>query len=171
LSKSRVRPTQPPRGRDGPNPVDAHVGGRVRLRRKMLGLSQEQLGDALGISYQQVQKCERGANRIGPSRLIEMARVLDVPVTFFFDDVDPVRAPAIPEGFAEPTAVGHDPLSQPETIELVAAYFEITDTKSRRCLLELVKALANTDKRPIAAAPDRTPSTHADRTHVTEPPV
>src|SRR5712675_2882260 len=87
-----------------PNPIDVHVGSRVRLRRTMLGLSQEKLGDAIGLTFQQVQKYERGANRIGASRLHELSRVLDVPVEFFFDDTDPVRAPAIPSGFAEPPA-------------------------------------------------------------------
>src|ERR1700729_2418528 len=85
---------------DRPHPTDVHVGSRVRLRRNMLGLSQEKLGEAIGLTFQQVQKYERGANRIGASRLLELARVLDIPVTFFFDNVDPVRAPAIPQGFA-----------------------------------------------------------------------
>ena len=89
---------------DKPNPIDIHVGSRVRLRRNMLGLSQEKLGEAIGLTFQQVQKYERGANRIGASRLHDLSRVLDVPVSFFFDDMDPVRAPAIPAGFAEPAA-------------------------------------------------------------------
>src|ERR1700739_1133494 len=85
-----------------PNPVDVHVGGGVSLRRPLLGMSQEKLGEAIGLTFQQVQKYERGANRIGASRLHDLSRVLDVPVSFFFDDMDPVRAPAIPAGFAEP---------------------------------------------------------------------
>src|SRR5271154_3705230 len=85
---------------DRPNPVDIHVGSRVRLRRNMLGLSQEKLGEAIGLTFQQVQKYERGANRIGASRLHELSRFLDVPVQFFYDDQDPVRAPAI-AGFEE----------------------------------------------------------------------
>ena len=83
---------------DRPNPIDIHVGSRVRLRRNMLGLSQEKLGEAIGLTFQQVQKYERGANRIGASRLLELSRVLDVPVAFFYDETDPVRAPAIPSG-------------------------------------------------------------------------
>src|SRR6186997_1732132 len=86
-----------------PNPVDVHVGTRVRLRRTLLGLSQEKLGEAIGLTFQQVQKYERGANRIGASRLWDLSRVLDCPVSFFFDDMDPVRAPAM-GGFAEPPA-------------------------------------------------------------------
>jgi transcriptional regulator with XRE-family HTH domain len=119
------------------------VGSRVRLRRNMLGLSQEKLGEAIGLTFQQVQKYERGANRIGASRLHELSRVLDVPVSFFFDDLDPVRAPAIPGGFAEPPteAFEADPLRRRETVELVEAYYAIEDTAIRRRLLDLAKAL------------------------------
>lgn len=70
-----------------PNPIDVHVGSRVRLRRTLLGLSQERLGEAVGLTFQQIQKYERGANRIGASRLFEFSRILDVPVSFFFDDM------------------------------------------------------------------------------------
>src|SRR5215208_5533266 len=70
-----------------PNPIDVHVGSRVRLRRTLLGMSQEKLGEAIGLTFQQVQKYERGANRIGASRLFDLSRVLDVPVSFFFDDM------------------------------------------------------------------------------------
>jgi transcriptional regulator with XRE-family HTH domain len=89
---------------DTPNPIDIRVGSRVRLRRNMLGLTQESLGEAIGLTFQQVQKYERGANRIGASRLYALSQALDVPVSFFFDDIDPVRAPAIPGGFSEPPA-------------------------------------------------------------------
>jgi transcriptional regulator with XRE-family HTH domain len=129
---------------DKPNPIDVHVGSRVRLRRNMLGLSQEKLGEAIGLTFQQVQKYERGANRIGASRLHDLSRVLDVPVSFFFDDMDPVRAPAIPAGFAEqsPEAFDSDPLRKRETVELVKAYYTVEDPLVRRRLFELAKALA-----------------------------
>ena len=129
---------------DKPDPVDVQVGARVRLRRNMLGMSQERLGEKLGLTFQQVQKYERGANRIGASRLYELSRVLDVPVAFFFDDVDPVRAPAIPGGFAEPPAEAFesDPLRRRETVELVRAYYGIGDAALRRRLFDLAKALA-----------------------------
>jgi transcriptional regulator with XRE-family HTH domain len=127
---------------DKPNPIDVHVGSRVRLRRNMLGLSQEKLGEAIGLTFQQVQKYERGANRIGASRLHDLSRVLDVPVSFFFDDMDPVRAPAIPAGFAEPQSVDADPLRKRETVELVSAYYRIEDQVVRRRLFDLAKALA-----------------------------
>src|SRR6187200_2817808 len=124
--------SQPPRrpGRprmETPNPIDIRVGARLRLRRNMLGLSQEKLGEAIGLTFQQIQKYERGANRIGASRLHELSRVLDVPVSFFFDDRDPVRAPAIPGGFAEPPPepFESDPLRRRETVELIEAYYAI----------------------------------------------
>ena len=134
---------------DKPNPIDIQVGSRVRLRRNMLGLSQERLGEAIGLTFQQVQKYERGANRIGASRLHQLSQVLDVPVSFFFDDVDPVRAPAIPAGFEEPSAEGFDsdPLRRPETAELIEAYFAIGDVAVRRRLLDLARALANEAER------------------------
>jgi transcriptional regulator with XRE-family HTH domain len=110
----------------------------------MLGLSQEKLGEAIGLTFQQVQKYERGANRIGASRLHDLSRVLDVPVSFFFDDIDPVRAPAIPSGFHEPEADAFDadPLRKRETIELVKAYYRIDDVAVRRRIFDLAKALA-----------------------------
>ena len=133
---SRVTRLPGRRKLEKPNPVDVQVGSRVRLRRNMLGLSQEKLGEAIGLTFQQVQKYERGANRIGASRLHELSRVLDVPVSFFFDDTDPVRAPAIPGGFAEPPAEAFesDPLRRRESIELVEAYYAIDDTAVRRRL-------------------------------------
>src|ERR1700693_562734 len=114
---------------DKPNPIDVQVGSRVRRRRNRLGLSQEKLGEAIGLTFQQVQKYERGANRVGASRLHELSRVLDVPVQFFYDDQDPVRAPAIPSGFEEAPQEGFDsdPLRRRETRELVAAYYQVED--------------------------------------------
>ena len=128
-----------------PHPTDIRVGARIRLRRMMLGMSQEQLGSALGLTFQQVQKYERGSNRVGASRLHQLSRVLDVPPAFFFDDVDPVRAPAIPGGFAEPPAEAFDsdPLRRRETIELVEAYYAIGDSAVRRRLFDLARALAS----------------------------
>jgi transcriptional regulator with XRE-family HTH domain len=99
----------------------------------MLALTQEQLGEMIGLTFQQVQKYERGANRIGASRLHELSRILDVPVSFFFDNTDPVRAPAL-GGVAEPPVeeLKADPLHQPEAIELVRTYFSIEDAAVRR---------------------------------------
>src|SRR5437016_10124339 len=99
---------------DTPNPVDVHVGSRVRLRRTLLGMSQEKLGEAIGLTFQQVQKYERGANRIGASRLFDLSRVLDVPVSFFFDDMAHETA-GRQGGFAESQeAFDSKELSKPE---------------------------------------------------------
>lgn len=132
-----------------PRPVDMHVGKRVRLRRTLLGMSQERLGQAIGLTFQQIQKYERGANRIGASRLFELSRVLDVPVSFFFDDMaDDIkeRAGQPAGGFAEnPQATFEpDPLTKRETLELVRAYYRINNPQVRKRLFELVKSIANT---------------------------
>jgi len=132
-------------GSDHPHPVDVHVGARVRLRRTLLGMSQEKLGDALGLTFQQVQKYERGTNRIGASRLYHLSRVLDVPVQFFFDEFDHARMPAAHgAGLSEPPAaafegekgVGRD------SLELMRVYQRITDLALRRRLFDLAKAIA-----------------------------
>ncbi|WP_114395751.1 helix-turn-helix domain-containing protein [Oleisolibacter albus] len=127
-----------------PNPVDIHVGSRVRLRRTLLGMSQEKLGEAIGLTFQQVQKYERGANRIGASRLFDLSRVLDVPVSFFFDDMpagEPARGEAKSAG--EPEAGELDPMAKRETLELVRAYYRITDPAVRKRIFELTKAVAS----------------------------
>ena len=148
ISRTPRRPGR--RKSDKPNPIDVHVGSRVRLRRNMLGLSQEKLGEAIGLTFQQVQKYERGANRIGASRLLELSRVLDVPVSFFYDQTDPVRAPAIPTGFGEEPQEGFDsdPMRRRETLELIDAYYEIEDVAARRRLFDLAKALATAAEAP-----------------------
>ncbi len=110
----------------------------------MLGLSQQRLGEAVGLTFQQVQKYERGANRIGASRLHELSQVLNIPVSFFFDDTDPVRAPAM-GGFSE-SPVGTfeaDPLRKQETIELSRAYLAIENATVRQRFRDLVKALVS----------------------------
>jgi transcriptional regulator with XRE-family HTH domain len=128
-----------------PNPIDIHVGRRVRLRRTLLGMSQEKLGMALGLTFQQVQKYERGVNRIGSSRLYQLSQILDVPVSFFFDDMPPLEGKAIPPGLAEPPPAifVKDPMIKRETLELVRAYYRITDAGARKRLFELTKAMAN----------------------------
>jgi transcriptional regulator with XRE-family HTH domain len=136
------------------DPVDVHVGSRVRLRRTLLGLSQERLGEAVGLTFQQIQKYERGANRIGASRLYDMSRVLDVPVQFFFDEMP--AEPAI-EGYqplsgdAEPTGtvMDQDPMAKRETLELVRTYYRIPNSTLRRKLFDLAKALANFSPKPV----------------------
>jgi transcriptional regulator with XRE-family HTH domain len=139
-----------------PSPIDIHVGSRVRLRRTLLGMSQERLGDALGLTFQQVQKYERGVNRVGASRLFDISRVLDVPISYFFDDMPegmsetPVSGPrGRMYGFAEtqePFAPGvDDHMNKRETLELVRAYYRITDPAVRKRMFDLMKSLAPTE--------------------------
>ena len=125
-----------------PEPVDVHVGSRVRLRRTLLGMSQDKLGKALNLTFQQIQKYERGANRIGSSRLYQLSQILDVPVSFFFDDMTPEvsgKASGMAEGEAQSFEVGQ--LSRRETLELVRAYYKISNPAVRKKLFEMVKAL------------------------------
>lgn len=131
-----------PRGSKGEaatgHPVDVHVGARVRLRRTLIGLSQEQVGKGVGLTFQQLQKYERGANRISASRLFDLSRILDVPISFFFDGLDETgTGPSpIPES-GEP-----DPMRKRETLELVRAYYRIDDPVVRKRLFDLTKTLA-----------------------------
>ena len=158
-----------PKGRtsaSGPNPVDVHVGKRLRLRRTMLGFSQEKLGEAIGLTFQQVQKYERGANRIGCSRLFDLSRVLDVDIGYFFEDMPNEVANSSPArrqgGWSDrdQAAFEHerDPMVKRETLELVRAYFKIEDDAIRKRLFEMTKALAAVSRRKAdkpATAPRR----------------
>jgi len=122
-----------------PNPPDRHVGARVRMRRMMLSMSQEKLGDALGLTFQQVQKYEKGANRIGASRLQHIADILQVPISFFFDGaVETGEFKAI-----EPKSLYvSDFLASSEGVALVKAYMKIKDAKLRRCIVQLVEQIS-----------------------------
>ena len=130
-----------------PNPIDIHVGSRVRLRRMMLGMSQEKLGDQLGITFQQIQKYEKGTNRIGASRLQHIARVLSVPISFFFEDAPPTPN-SDTAGFEEasPTNYVVDFLSSSEGIQLNKAFVRIKDPHQRRRIIDLVRAMAGEDE-------------------------
>ena len=141
-----------------PSPIDVHVGSRIRLRRTLMGMSQERLGEALGLTFQQVQKYERGVNRVGASRLFDLSRVLDVPISFFFDDMpEPLatvyggqssavgggrRNYAFAEGQEGFGAGGDEAMNRRETLDLVRAYYRITDGAVRKRVLDLVKSLA-----------------------------
>ena len=126
-----------------PNPIDIHVGSRIRLRRTMLGMSQERLGESLGITFQQIQKYEKGTNRVGASRLQNISSILNVPVSFFFEDA-PGDAPGGQPGMAEAAGPNYvvDFLSSSEGLQLNRAFVRIEDPKVRRKLIELAKALA-----------------------------
>ncbi len=124
-----------------PNPIDKHVGSRVRMRRMMVNMSQEKLGEKLGITFQQIQKYEKGTNRIGASRLQQIANVLGVPVGFFFEG-----AP-VPEGGAKGFSEGSpayiaDFLATSDGLALTKAFMKITDSKVRRRIVDLVEALS-----------------------------
>jgi len=126
-----------------PDPIDIHVGSRVRMRRTLLGMSQEKLGNALSLTFQQIQKYERGANRIGSSRLYKLSHILDVPVGYFFEEMQKEtvqRAKGLSD--SNSATFEQDQLAKRETLELVRAYYKVTDPKVRKRLFELVKAVA-----------------------------
>lgn len=129
-------------GKKKPNPIDIHVGGRIRLRRNMQGMSQERLGEQLGITFQQIQKYEKGTNRVGASRLQEISSILQVPVAYFFEDA-PGGSPT--SGFAEDNQTDYvvDFLSSSEGLSLNRAFARIQDPKVRRRIIDLVRSLAD----------------------------
>ncbi|MDX1485382.1 MAG: helix-turn-helix domain-containing protein [Alphaproteobacteria bacterium] len=148
MAKATIRkPRRPARATKGrSNPIDAHVGSRVRQRRMLLGMSQEMLGKAVGLTFQQIQKYERGINRIGASRLFTLSKVLNVPISFFFEEMPRALAAAGSKarGFAESSvAFEADPMANRETAELVRAYYRIGDAKQRRKVLELLRSMAD----------------------------
>lgn len=136
--------TDTPQGRT-PNVVDLHVGGRVRMRRKMLGVSQEALAEALKLTFQQVQKYERGANRVSAGKLYEIAKILQVPVSFFFDGLADPMSPAAENVGAETERVVTAFLNTPEGLELAEMFPKIGRGRVRRQVLDLVRAMAEDD--------------------------
>jgi transcriptional regulator with XRE-family HTH domain len=125
-----------------PNPVDKYVGSRVRMRRIMLGMSQEKLGEALGLTFQQVQKYEKGTNRVGASRIQQISEILQVPVSFLFEGGPSGIAGG--EGFSEGTSPAYisDFLATSEGLALTRAFTRITDAKLRRSIVEMVEQIA-----------------------------
>lgn len=138
---------RPPLGT--PRPVDVHVGARLRQRRTLLGMSQEKLGEAVALTFQQIQKYERGANRIGASRLYQLAQVLDVSVSYFFEEmpgeVQKTRGDYASKASSQvlENVQVSDPMARRETLELVRAYYRIEDPKVRKRMFELTKSIAN----------------------------
>jgi transcriptional regulator with XRE-family HTH domain len=126
-----------------PNPVDAHVGSRVRLRRMLLGMSQERLGESMGLTFQQVQKYEKGVNRIGASRLFQISKILDVPVQFFFEEAPHADGGAA-KGMAEADSETFilEFLNSREGLELNRAFVKIANSKVRKSVVDLVRALS-----------------------------
>ncbi|MCH9053392.1 MAG: helix-turn-helix transcriptional regulator [Proteobacteria bacterium] len=128
-----------------PSPVDVHVGARLRRRRTLLGMNQTKLGDAIGVTFQQVQKYESGANRISASRLFDLSRMFEGPVEYFFDDMPTAVAASSPTqggGKAkEPPSYEPNPMAKRETLQLVRAYYKIRDPQVRKRLYELTRAI------------------------------
>lgn len=125
-----------------PHPVDVHVGKQLRMRRVILGLSQETIGKAIGVTFQQVQKYERGINRVGSSRLYEFSKYLTTPVSYFFEGLDTQHhsAGSIAE---EAVALEREKMASRETLEMMRAYYRITDPNVRNRVFELIKSLAD----------------------------
>jgi transcriptional regulator with XRE-family HTH domain len=130
-----------------PNPTDKHVGARVRMRRMMLGMSQEKLGDALGLTFQQVQKYEKGANRIGASRLQQISQILQVPVSFFFEGAPTAPGHEPQDGISQAPSPAYisDFLATSDGLALTKAFMGIKDAKLRRRIVDLVEQIAGDD--------------------------
>jgi transcriptional regulator with XRE-family HTH domain len=138
---------------ENPDPIDIHVGSRLRMRRNLVGLSQEQLGKSLGLTFQQIQKYERGINRMGSSRLFQIAKTLSVPVAYFFEEIPASFSLSTPPGFADNEQSSlegapekqsdYDILRRRETLELIRAYYRIQDDKQRRKIYELIRSMSD----------------------------
>ncbi len=128
-----------------PNPIDKHVGSRVRMRRMMLGMSQEKLGNSLGLTFQQVQKYEKGTNRIGASRLQQISQILQVPVSFFFEGAPTVGNVARTDGMSEAPSPAYvsDFLATSDGLALTKAFMRISNSKLRRRIVDLVEQIAS----------------------------
>ncbi len=132
-----------------PNPIDVHVGNRVRMRRMLIGMSQERLGKELGLTFQQVQKYEKGTNRISASRLYRIAQILGVPVQYFFEDLPTSVAAPVQEGFAEARteqSMIMDFLNSSEGLQLNRHFAAIKDPAVRRAVVDLVRSLARAEE-------------------------
>jgi transcriptional regulator with XRE-family HTH domain len=131
-----------------PNPIDVHVGARIRLRRTLLGISQTTLAEAMGLTFQQVQKYEKGTNRVSSSRLVDVANALDVEVPYFFEEMSATVQGQTPAMLMDVKNLPRpsdekNPMAKRETLELVRAYYRITDPAVRKRMFELTKAVAS----------------------------
>ena len=127
---------------DGPHYVDVHVGTRLRMRRTLLGMSQEKVADQLGLTFQQLQKYEKGSNRVSASRLYELGQILEVPPAFFFEEMtDSLKSGRMAQ--VAMTGEDRDPLAKRETLELVRAYYRIKDPSVRAKIKDLARAMAS----------------------------
>ncbi len=131
-----------------PNPVDKHVGQRLRVKRSLLGMSQESLAEAIGLTFQQIQKYERGANRISAGRLFDFAKILNVPITYFFEEAEnSYNQPQTSHGFSDNKqdefAAGEDVMRKKETLDLIRVYYSIEDAETRKDIYKFVKSMAD----------------------------
>jgi transcriptional regulator with XRE-family HTH domain len=131
-----------PMGTKRPNPIDIYVGNRVRMRRLMLGMSQTKLGNALGLTFQQVQKYEKGTNRMGASRLQHIAQVLRVPISFFFEGAPSLSAPSKGTAAAPSTSYISEFFAKSDGLILSKSFMQIKDAKLRRCIVNLVERIS-----------------------------
>lgn len=133
-----------------PHPVDIHVGRRLRLKRTFLGLSQESVGKQIGVTFQQIQKYERGINRMGASRLYDFAKALGVQVSYFFEGFGDYTmedgAPVVTAAEPNAAAFEHETINNRETLEVMRAYYRIRNPAVRKRIVELIKAMAAEDK-------------------------
>jgi transcriptional regulator with XRE-family HTH domain len=137
------------------HPVDSFVGGRLRARRIMLGLSQEAIGKSIGVTFQQIQKYERGINRMGSSRLYDFGKILTVPISYFFEgyEIHSGNISTYPAGLAdEAEGFEHEKISSRETLELVRAYYSIKDEKVRKRFADLLKSMADQENHSEAVS-------------------
>jgi len=136
------------------DPLDVHVGSRIRLRRQLLGLSQERLGDALGLTFQQVQKYERGANRVSASRLFDMAHILLTPISYFFDEMPADLT--LPAGEAgQPDSSTKSVMGNRMTLDLIRDFYRLSSAQQQRCVLDLVRAMADASDKEQSITPMR----------------
>ncbi|MBF0251541.1 MAG: helix-turn-helix transcriptional regulator [Alphaproteobacteria bacterium] len=143
----KAKPKAPRKTKDGPTPIDAHVGGRIRARRGLLGMSQKDLGEKVNLTFQQIQKYERGANRIGSGRLYEFSRILGVPISYFFEemtaDLQKYAESGAKKGKALPArSPDAEILDRRETLELIRAFYQVEDPMVRQRFLELMRETA-----------------------------
>ena len=143
--KTESKTGKPSAGKKSPNPVDVHVGSRVRLRRMLVGLSQEKLGHSMGLTFQQIQKYEKGVNRIGASRLYKLSQILNVPVGFFYEGMNQMEGSANP-GMAEENteAFLYEFLNTRDGLELNRAFVKVSDPSIRKSVIDLVRSLGRT---------------------------
>lgn len=130
-----------------PDKVDVHVGNRLRVRRTLLGISQEKLAGAIGLTFQQVQKYERGLNRISAGRLYQFSKILDIPVAYFYENINQNQAPGLSDGEqqgfnSETAAASEDVMSKKETVDLLRAYYSIDDENARKDILRFIRSMA-----------------------------